>query len=517
MNRGEVLEIMTITKSRESCAGRTTRTVVAGFLLALASGVSPADAASDSEAEHGAEAGGAHHQSRIPEGAGRGYDPSRVPERPERLLLFGDPYLGTGTLQEGFTAPGGAIMQPSLYLFGTYRTALQSFRGPFPGGDFETVNEWANVLTLFGNLQLTGTERVVVGVQPLSDRDDLNFAGYVFDPEFDPRRGGRSDGFQDDAFSSEITTAFFEGEFGSLFRGIRGWEASDFAKWDIGFSVGRQPLFYQEGMLINDTVDGVGITANSLPIKGGTNLQVTGFYAFDEIHRDNNLQADGREFWGLFTRADFPKSTVRADLVYNADDGSTSGVDSDGIHWGISAIQRIGHLNTAFRVLGSHTSDEETDALSEGYLLFAETSWTPPYTDDNIYANAFWGIDNFSSVSRDPTVGGPLGRVGINFASVGLGRYLAPIPNRADDSFGFALGRVWVFDSFRKQFTLELASRHFTEDTGFGVLPDDVVSLAGNYREAFGQHFILTVGGFGASFGGGEEGHGARVELLYTF
>lgn len=512
---------MTTIEYRQTRSGVAAWAVVTGLAVMLAMPGTPAGAASGDDEEHAGDSGGAHHQSRIPEDAGRGYDPDNVPERPKRLLLFGDPYLGTGTLQESFRAPGGAEMQPTFYLFGTYRTALQSFRGPFPDGSFDTVNEWANVLTLFGNLQLTGTERVVIGLQPLHERDDLNFAGHVFDPEFDPRRGGVSDGFQDDVYNADIRTLFFEGEIGSLLRGLRGWEAEDFAKWDLGFSIGRQPLFYQEGMLINDTVDGVGLTANSIPIKGGTNLQVTGFYGFDEIHRDNNFQFDGREFWGLFTRADFQDTTVRADAVYNLDDGSESGEDSDGVHWGVSAIQRIGHFNTAFRVLGSHALDEETDALSDGYLLFTETSWTPPYTDDNIYVNAFWGIDNFSSVSRDPTVGGPLGRHGINFASVGLGRYLAPIPNRVDESFGFAVGREWLFDDFRKQFTLELGSRHFTADPddppGFGVLPNDVVSLAGNYRQAFGQHFILTIGGFAASFGDGEEGHGARVEMLYTF
>jgi len=504
---------------RQTRTGLTSWAVMAGLVAVLALNAPPAGAAEGGDGDdHG-------HSSRIPEGAGRGYDPNRVPERPERLLLFGDAYLGTGRLQRGFEAPGGAQIQPTLYLFGTYRTALQTFNGPFPSGEFETVSEWANFLSVFGNFQMTGTERVLVEVQPLSDRDNVNFAGYVFEPDFDPRRGGVSDGWQDEAYSAEITTAFFEGEFGSLFRGIRGWEAENFKKWDIGFAVGRQPLFYQEGMLINDTVDAIGITANSIPIKGGTNLQITGMYAFDEIHRDRNFQADGREFWGLFTRADFQKSTVRADFVYNLDDGSdisqrspqTTGQDSDGIHWGISAIQRIGHFATAFRVLGSHAFDEETDALSDGYLLFAETAWTPPYTDDNIYFNVFWGIDNFSSASRGPTVGGPLGRVGIAFASVGLGRYLAPIPNRADNSFGFATGRTWLFDDFRRQFTFELAGRFPTEETGFGALPDDVVAVAGNFRQAFGQHFILTVGGFVGSAGGGEVPYGARAEMLYTF
>jgi len=63
----------------------------------------------------------------------------------------------------------------------------------------------------------------------------------------------------------------------------------------------------------------------------------------------------------------------------------------------------------------------------------------------------------------------------------------------------------------------ELAGRFPTEETGFGALPDDVVAVAGNFRQAFGQHFILTVGGFVGSAGGGEVPYGARAEMLYTF
>ena len=134
-----------------------------------------------------------------------------------------------------------------------------------------------------------------------------------------------------------------------------------------------------------------------------------------------------------------------------------------------------------------------------------------------MYFNMFWGIDEFSSASRDPTVGGPLGRHGINFAAVGLGRYLAAIPNRVDKSYGFALGYQWLFDDRRKQVIVELGSRHFTEETGFGVTGNDVASLAARYQQAMGQHTILRFDVFGALIESGPEGYGARVELLYTF
>ena len=50
------------------------------------------------------------------------------PERPKPLLELGEPFLGTGTLNPGYQLPTGAVWQPSLLVFGTYRTALQTFR-----------------------------------------------------------------------------------------------------------------------------------------------------------------------------------------------------------------------------------------------------------------------------------------------------------------------------------------------------------------------------------------------------
>ena len=40
------------------------------------------------------------------------------------ILELGEPFLGTGPLDPGFEMPGGSVWQPSLLLYGTYRTAL---------------------------------------------------------------------------------------------------------------------------------------------------------------------------------------------------------------------------------------------------------------------------------------------------------------------------------------------------------------------------------------------------------
>jgi hypothetical protein len=460
----------------------------------------PADAHAKN-GKHGSDGTYGGHKSRIPKGAGRGYDPSKIPERPERLTLFGEPFLGTGELGDGFEMPGGAVWRPRLHLFGTYRTALQAFNN----GD-TTFSEWANRLDLFGNLQLTSTERIVAGIQFINDIDNGKFSGYNFNPEQDPL--GRGDEGWVNGFNTDLRTLFFEGEIGQLIPDVRGYESEDFDTLDIGFSVGRQPLFKQDGLLINDTVDSVGLTFNNIRIPGGSNLQLTSIYGWNEVHRGDNRERDQQHLLGLFGRADLPERTLQGDLLYSIDDDG----QNDGLFWGMGSVQRMGHFNTAFRVLGSHATRGESPAVRDGYLLFGEVSWTPPYTYDNAYLTGFWGIDEFTSAARGPLAGGPLGQAGITFAAIGLGRYGAPITNNPDEAFGGAVGYRWLFDDKRTHLTVELGGRRSTQSQG-----DATGALTGRFQKAIGQHTIIQFDLFGSVQESRDPGFGGRVEFRYTF
>ncbi len=86
----------------------------------------------------------------------------QVPDRPKPIVELGAPFLGTGPIPQGIELPTGAVWQPSFILFGTYRTALQTF----DAGE-ESFTERVHRLDLYGNLQLSGTERLLVGIRPL--------------------------------------------------------------------------------------------------------------------------------------------------------------------------------------------------------------------------------------------------------------------------------------------------------------------------------------------------------------
>ena len=419
----------------------------------------------------------------------------KVPDRPGALLELGDPLLAPGPIGESLVSPTGEVLQPALTVFGTYRTALQTF----DNGE-ETFTEWANRLDLFANLQLSGTSRVVYGVRPLDEGGD--FSGYNFEP-------GERDGWRNE-LNWRTTTLFFEGELAEMFPGL---DPDDSRELDLGFSVGRQQLLFQDGLIINDRIDSVALVKNSISAPGVTNLRVTALWGWDEINRGNNRgepnpEDDSAAIYGVFFEADTEHSILALDLVYVTDDDT----DSDAFYAGASATQRFGAINSTFRLATSVPTEEDSPEVTGGTLLMAELSTGLHHSDDLVYVNGFWGIDEFTSAARSPETGGPLGQVGILYSSAGLGRFGAPLGNDTEDSVGFAVGRQFFFDDTRKQLILELAGRTDTDGS-------DRAAVAGGARwqQAIGQNTVMRLDGFAAGREGRSPAYGARIEFLYKF
>ncbi len=455
---------------------------LAALCVCLAVGV-PAGATGGDHAE------GEERTSRISDEATPMIDLDAVPQRPRPLLELGNPFLGSGTLRPGFRVPGGAVWQPSLLVYGSFRSALQKF-----DNGLNTVSEWANRLDLLTNLQLSGTERVLFGLRPLDE--DGSFSGYNFE-------GGREGSVND--FNADVATLFFEGDIGEMFPNL---DKNDTRSLDLGISIGRQPIAFQEGMLIADDLDTFGMTRNTILPSGGSDFQFTFLYTWGDVHRDDNIKDPDAELMGIFLSADYPVSTLTADFVYVFDTID----DSDGAYFGFASVQRIGHFNTGFRVLGSYALDIETPAVSDGYLLFSELSWTPAWTLDNVYVNLFWGIDRFASAARAPEAGGPLGRVGILYAAAGIGNYGAPLGDRADDAAGFAVGYQMFSGDTRRQTIFELGARASTDGT-----PTNAAAFGIRFQQALGQRFVLRLDGFGSTHELLDDGWGARAEWAVLF
>lgn len=421
--------------------------------------------------------------------------PDELPGRTPPIIEIGPDFLGTGNLPSGIELPTGAVWTPALWVFGDYRTAFNYFDS---GADDGEVVEWANRLDIFFNLYLTGTERILLGLSPFHDDDDGQFSGYAFEPD---RREGFINGL-----NPEIEVFFFEGEFGEIFPDI---DPEDSGILDFGFAVGRQPIFFQEGIMFNDVMDSVGVTRDTIVFPGAVDTRLTGLFAWNEINRDDNEEDEDAFVLGLFSETDFRWSTTALDLAYVFSDDDNGG---DGFFIGASATQRIGHWNTSFRANASVATEEESAAVSTGGLLFAELSTNPVGTDDVVYGNFFIAIDEYSSAARNNLAGGPLGQVGLLFAAVGLGNYGAPLSNRADEVAGGAIGYQKIWNDARTQVVVELGGRKGTDED-----VDDAVALGARFQQAIGNRFILRLDAFARWQEDLGEGFGARTELLTRF
>lgn len=466
----------------------------AGMALALLIGCSPVWAGSSGrQGEEG-------EQSREPESGSRLSDipiplqVEDVPDRPSLLLELGEPFLGAGPLGPEIELPTGAVWRPSLWVFGTHRMAVQTV------DDGATrVSEWAHRLDVFANLKLSASDRLLVGLRPL-DRDN-RFTGVSFEPDGD---------FQDE-FNAVVRTLFFEGDMGELFPKF---DVEDTRMLDIGFSVGRQAVLFQDGILINSgglgNPDAVSLVRNNLQLPGTSNVRISVFYAWDNVYRDDNRLDPDAQLFGLFTETDFPATTIDLDLVY-LEAGEDTG---DALFAGLRGVQRIGPFNTTLTLNASFPLERETPQTSRGTLVFNEISWTPPHTQDVLYLNTFWGIGEFSSAIRGPETGGPLGRTGILFAAVGLGRYGAALGNRADNAVGGSLGYQKFFDGTRTQLIVELGGR---ENTNNQEDERGAVAAGLRYQQAVGRHFVVQVDAFGAVQEARDPAYGARIEWLTKF
>ena len=396
-----------------------------------------------------------------------------IPRRPRPILELGPSFLAPGPIGAGFKLPTGAVWQPSLMIWGTNRTAFQTF-----DNSERDLTEWVQRFDLYANLYLTFTERILFGVRPFDKSG--RFTRYTLnDSDNSPKS---EDGDFDDELNFNITTLFFEGDFGELFPFL---DEKDSRGLDIGIAVGRQAINFQDGVLVNDSLDALGLSKINLKPSWAVNYRVTALWAWDEVNRTNlGIEDNTASLFGIFNEIDLRASTLEFDLIFLDADAETG----DGFYGGVGATQRFANYNTTFRLLGSAPVGNETEHNQDGGLFIAEISTTPHASNDFVYLSSFWAFNNFRSASRDPSAGGPLGAVGVLFAAPGLGRYQAALDSSSNDVFGGALGYQLFFNDSRQQLLFELGARWANKNIG-----QRAVGFGPSFQTAIGSRTVIRI------------------------
>lgn len=417
---------------------------------------------------------------------------------PERKSLFGqDRFLSPGPIDPGIESPSGATWRPSFFVFGTYRSALQSFEAP--GG--QRTNEWANRLDLFGNLSLTSTERILIGFRPLDDEGI--FTGLARTQGEEPR--------WKNGFEAEPHTFFVEGYLDELFPRL---DPEDRLGLDLGFSFGRQPLRLQNGILADDNVDALGLTKHNFFRLGASATRFSTWFAFNEIHRGDNRRDSGANLFAISTQFDYPKATWEVDAAYVDGTDARSGGAGDGAYAGVGRIRRFGYWNSTFRANASWAMHSGSPAVDDGVLLTHQLSRTMKKSDDVLAFSVFREFGDYTSAARDPAVGGPLGGYGFLQQAVGIGGYGAPLNLESSDTFGFEISYQHFLDAEERRQILLSAGAARSED----IFGDSTIAALGlQYQQALSDSLLWRLGSFATFDDDGGRGFGLRTEILKKF
>ena len=412
-----------------------------------------------------------------------------VPERPKPALELLQDYQREGRLGYEAQLPTGMVISPFFALYGTYRTGIQvnDKNGPDQG-----LVEWVHKIDALANLTLSGTERILIGTS--------NKARKIYQPEDDTAN----------QLDVDITTAFFEFDLTEVLAKLD-WEGTK--PLDYGVTVGRQRVFIDDGFLIDDSMESIVVTQNTIHIPGTSYARVAALYAWDDIDRytskRDHIEGD---LYGLFATVDRHHSTIDLGMTYMNSPGKSGG---DQYNISLASQQPVILFNTSFdttfRISKSGGIDGETEEAGNGTLFYSGISWAPRGTDNIAYFNAFGAFGRYRAASR--TTGGPLGRTGLLFSSNGLASFGAPISNGTEKAHGAALGYQMFFDGHKRNVVLEIGAREDRTNNGI-----DKIGVAVNVSQAIRQRMFIEVGGFGVNLEDSRHNtYGLRTTFAFTF
>lgn len=422
------------------------------LLAALVLLVSCSPAASESPAAS---------RSRYPD-ISPGFRPSKVPPRPRPPVDLWQRFQAPGPLHPEIRLPTGMVLSPNLLIFGECRAASQHVgtRGA------PTREQSLAGVDLFLNLKLTQTERLVAG----SSRQ--------LEPGLD--------------------VLFVEGELSELWPGL---DPEGRRPLDLGFALGRTPVFVQDGLLIGDTLDAAMLVRNTIPLPGTSYARYSALYAWGGVHRDQLVANREAELYGLLTTVNVHHAILDLDLVLvDAPSGSGGDQFNVGLSWYRNVVLASRCVDTTMRLLCS-----SGDPSRSGTVCLSSFRFSPPGKRDLVYVNGYIAGGDYTPAARDARLGGPLARMGLLFSGFSLAPFDAPLSNRPSGSLGGVAGYQMFLGGSRRQLVMEV-----------GTAAGSRGALARHGR-AVGQHALVSLDVFAVHADRAPRTFGVRSDFTFRF
>lgn len=391
----------------------------------------------------------------------------------------------------------------AVQAFGDWRTAV-AFND---NGD----NELAQIATRLNidiDMKFTSTERLHAFIRPLDNGGNFTRCELA---------GNDKDEGCEAEFNLNLETLFFEGDGANILSGITG----EYYKTDRPFTFGFVPLFFQNGLWMDDAIFGGAFSFPALnsPVLDITNMDFTLFYGFNDVNNaairdlsggvaDHSVQAYGAHAF-IEAREGY------LEVGYGILDADRSKLGDQDLHsLGISWTARYHNiLSYSLRTFISRQAREDGGQdLGNGMAFLLETSWmTPkPYTLVP-YANFFFGLNRPQPLANAE---GLLINTGINFESDGLTGF--PIlDDTAADTFGGAIGIQYLFN-LDQQIVVEAATvQQYGEQANIN---GDQYALGVRWQLPISKAWIIRADAmYGFRGGGDDDIGGVRFEVRRKF
>ena len=354
------------------------------------------------------------------------------------LIELGRGMYRNGVVPKSYSFLGSKnLITPGFLLFGDFRSAIAGN----DNGAGETQYVWANRLNLNFDLRLTATERIHAFWGPLDE--DGRFTRVQTPGD------GRDDLEFFEEFDDDFDTLFFEGDLGYIWGGF----TDQWAPFDLPIVAGKFPLLFQNGVWMNDAVEGFAFTIpaqHSAPLQW-SNFDLTMFFLFDDIDSlafagdDNAADAYGFNFfleaYGGYTEAGYAYLEDRTGL----------GRSYHNMTVGFTRRYRQ-RLSNSIRVIVNAGQDPNEGAkTADGQLVIIENSLVssnPTYYVP--YCNVFAGFGTPQNLAGQAV----LQNVGINFETDALTGF-PKLDDRGHDTWGGAFGFNLLGPRFAWQWILE--------------------------------------------------------------
>lgn len=281
------------------------------------------------------------------------YDYLRLPEcwqKPRPLTAFAE-FLGADPIKQypllKWCGPGGSSWEPRLVGYGDYQLFGFAFEA-----DRQRTDALGHQLRVDLDLRLTGTERFHVQFRPLGKR---NTGGSFY-------RFNDPSGYVDNS-TGEPDRYWFEGELYSIFKSC----FSPFAVRDYNVVAGKFPYELHNALLINDEIQGLIVSKNTIYLGQLSNLNIQAVAGFNDVDTYPDQQT---RMVGVHASADLRRMLLEGSYVFAAAESDSS---RDAHYLAFSGTRLAGRGTTAIRALFKIGDD---GGRGSGELFVLEKNFT---------------------------------------------------------------------------------------------------------------------------------------------